>query len=171
MEWVEARPRVKRHARHAGFALAAVIAAGRALHGPRLHVSADGGAPVDAVTALVACGSPFTYLGPRPLDLVPGAGEDGHLAWIALTRARPLELAGLMAKALAGRTPDVGRPPLHGGRLEDELLVSADRPVAVQADGEPLGHHLKVRVRAGATLTVVDPRGGAGLKSGGPRPT
>jgi hypothetical protein len=43
--------------------------------------------------------------------------------------------------------------------------------VPVQADGEPLGHHRQMRFRAGDTLTVVDPRGGAGLKSGGLRPT
>jgi hypothetical protein len=126
---------------------------------------------VDAVTALVACGSPYTYLGPRALDLVPGAGYDGHLAWIALTRVRPLERGGLMARALAGRAPRVGRPPLAGGRLTGELVVVADRPVPVQADGEPLGHHRQMRFRAGDTLTVVDPRGGAGLKSGGLRPT
>ncbi len=29
---------------------------------------------VDAIAVLVACGTPYTYLGPRPLDLVPGAG-------------------------------------------------------------------------------------------------
>ncbi len=170
VEWVEARPRLKRRARRAGFALAAVLSAGRATRAPRLHVS-HGTVAIEAVTALVASGSPYTYLGPRPLDLVPGAGRDGRLAWVALTRLRPVELVGLMAKALAGRTPDIGRPPLRGGPLTGELLVTAARPVPVQADGEPLGHHREVRIRAGDTLTVVDPRGGAGLKSGGPRPT
>jgi diacylglycerol kinase family enzyme len=170
VEWVEARPRLKRRARRAGFALAAVLSAGRAIRGPRLHVS-DGRVTVDAITALVASASPYTYLGPRPLDLVPGAGQDGRVAWVALTRLRPIELAALMAKALAGGTPDLGRPPLRGGPLTGELVVTAARPVPVQADGEPLGHHREVRVRAGDTLTVVDPRGGAGLKSGGLRPT
>lgn len=171
VEWVEARPRLKRRARRAGFALSAVIAAGRAARGPRLRVSHDGGPAIDAVTALVACGSPYTYLGPRALDLVPGAGYDGQLAWIALTRVRPLELSGLMVRALVGGAPDVGRAPLHGGRLTGELRVTADRPVPVQADGEPLGHHREMRVTTGDTLTVVDPRGGTGLKSDGLRPT
>lgn len=171
VEWVEAHPAVKRRMRRVGFALAAVAAAGKATRAPRLTVSEDGGPGVQAITALVACGSPYTYLGPWALDLVPGAGADGNLAWIALTRVRPVELGALMTKALWGGTPDTGRPPLRGGPLTGELVVSAPRPVPVQADGEPLGHHREVRVRPGATLTVVDPRGAAALKSEPRRPT
>ena len=157
--------------RHVSFALAAALAAGRAGRGPRLHISADGGEPMDAVTALVACGSPYTYLGPRPLDLVPGAGVEGHLAWVVLTRVRAIELGGLMARALAGHSPAVGRQPLDGGTLETEMMVWADRAVPVQADGEPLGRHTEVRISPGAVLVTVDPRGGAPLKSAGREPT
>ena len=167
VEWVEARPRVKRRARRVGFALAAALAAARAGRGPHLRVSAEGADEVDAITALVACGSPYTYLGPRPLDLVPGAGYDGHLAWVALTRVRPAELGGLMVRALAGHTPKVDRQPLHGGPLRHQLVVRAERPMPVQADGEPLGHHLVVRITPGPVLVTVDPRGGAALKSEG----
>lgn len=171
VEWVEARPRVKRRMRHVSFAVAAALAAGRAARGPRLHISADGGPSMEAVTALVACGSPYTYLGPRPLDLVPGAGVEGHLAWVALTRVRAIELGGLMVRALAGHSPAVGRQPLDGGTLRAELVVRADRAVPVQADGEPLGRHTEVRISPGPMLATVDPRGGAPLKSTGREPT
>ena len=171
VEWVEARPRVKRRMRHVSFALAAALAAGRAGRGPRLHVSVDGGEVHDGVTALVSCSSPYTYLGPLPLDLVPGAGEDGHLAWTVLTRVRAVELGGLMVRALAGHSPAVGRQPLDGGPLWTELVVRSDEAVPAQADGEPLGRHTTVRISPADVLVTVDPLGAADLKSGGPGPT
>ncbi|WP_217914322.1 diacylglycerol/lipid kinase family protein [Miltoncostaea marina] len=172
VEWIEARPRAKRRLRQAGFAAGALVAAARARHEPRLRVAADGGPPVDdALAVLVACGTPYTYLGRRPLDLAPGAAFDGHLGWVALTRARPADLAAVMGRAVRGRDLPLGGPALRGGAAHAEVVVRADGPVAVQADGEPLGRHAELRVTPGPSLRVVDPRGGARLKSDPPRPT
>ena len=149
VEWVEARPRVKRRARHVGFALAAVVAAGGAIRGPRLRVSHDGDPAVDAITALVACGEPVHV--PRPPRARPGPGGGRpRTARLVRTDTRPPDRARRPhGQALAGGTPDVGRAPLHGGPLTGELLVSADRPAPVQADGEPLGRHREARFTAG----------------------
>ena len=153
VEWVEARPRVKRRMRHVSFAVAAALAAGRAGRGPRLHISADGGEVRDAVTALVACGSPYTYLGPLPLDLVPGAGFDGRLAWVALTRVRAVEL---------------GRPDGPG----DGRPLAGDRPPAARrrtpADRAG-GTRRQPRAGAGRRRAPGPPHRGADLAERGPR--
>lgn len=171
VEWIEARPRAKRRLRQAGFALGVAVAAARAGRAPRLRVEATGIDPVEAVAVLVACGTPYTYLGRRPLDLVPGAGFDGRLAWIALTRMRPHELAGLMLRAARGRELPLGGPALVGGSAGDGIVVWSDRPAPVQADGEPLGHHREARITPGPRLLVIDPRHAATLKSRPLRPT
>ena len=128
VEWIEARPRTKKRLRHAGFALGAASATMRAGREPHLWSSADGAHEREVVAVLVACGAPYTYLGPRPLDLVPGAAFDGDLAWVALTRVRPRELGSILLRAARGRELSLDGPALRGGRIESELLVRAERP-------------------------------------------
>ncbi len=165
VEWIEARPKTKRRLRHAGFALGAAAATLRAGREPRLWVGADGAGAVEAVAVLVACGSPYTYLGGRPLDLAPGAAFEGRLAWVALSRVHPGELAGILLRAARGRDLPMGGPALAGGTVTRELVVSSAEPAAVQADGEPLGRHRHVRIQPGPALRILDPRQAAGLKS------
>jgi diacylglycerol kinase family enzyme len=171
VEWIEARPRTKRRLRQAGFAMGVVVAAVRAGRSPLLLVQGEGIDPVRAVALIVACGTPYTYLGRWPLDLVPGAAFDGSLAWVALTRMRPHELVGLMGRAAAGRALPLGGPALRGGGAGAEIVVTSDAPAAVQADGEALGRRTRMRVAPGPRLRVIDPRSVARLKSGAARPT
>jgi diacylglycerol kinase family enzyme len=163
VEWIEARPRLKRRLRWLGFALGAAVASARAGRAPRLVARVDDGPTVRVVAALVACGTPYTYLRARPLDIVPGAAFDGCLAWLGITRARPHELARLLALAARGRPLPVGRVPLAGGPVARTLVVRADGPAAVQADGEALGRHELLEIGPGPALRIVDPR------DGGPR--
>ena len=158
VEWIEARPRTKRRLRQAGFALGAAVAAVRSRRVPHLAVEVNGVDGPGAVAVLVACGTPYTYLGRRPLDLVPGAAFDGRLAWVALTRARPHELARLAALALRGRELPLDGPALQGGRAPVGLVIRSPEPAPVQADGEALGRHREVRVTPGPVLRVIDPR-------------
>jgi diacylglycerol kinase family enzyme len=170
VEWIEARPRTKRRLRQAGFALGAAVAAVRSRRVPRLTVEVDGAAGPEAVAVLVACGTPYTYLVRRPLDLAPGAAFDGRLAWVALTRARPHELGRLAVRALRGRELPMDGPALVGGRAPVGLVIRSPEPAPVQADGEPLGRHLEVRVTPGPVLRVIDPRPASPpLNSGGHR--
>jgi diacylglycerol kinase family enzyme len=161
VEWIESRPRLKRRLRWLGFALAAAVVTARPRRGPRLAAWADEGPQVDVLAALVACGTPYTYTGPRPLDLVPGASFDGTLAWLGVTRARPHELARLAALAALGRPLPVGSEPLVGGPVARTLVVRAESPAWVQADGEVLGRHELLEVGPGPVLRIVDPRSGA----------
>ena len=158
VEWIEARPRTKRRLRQAGFALGAAVATVRSRRVPRLAVEVDGVAGPEAIAVLVACGTPYTYLGRRPLDLAPGAAFDGRLAWVALTRARPHELGRLATRALRGRELPLGGPALQGGGGPAELVVRSPEPAPVQADGEVLGRHREILVTPGPVLRVIDPR-------------
>jgi diacylglycerol kinase family enzyme len=158
VEWIEARPRTKRRLRQAGFALGAAVAAVRSRRVPRLEVEVDGVPGPEAIAVLVACGTPYTYLGRRPLDLAPGAAFDGRLAWVALTRARPHELGRIATRAVRGRELPLDGPALQGGGGPAELVVRSAEPAPVQADGEVLGRHREVRVTPGPVLRVIDPR-------------
>jgi diacylglycerol kinase family enzyme len=160
VEWIEARPRTKRRLRQAGFVLGAGIAAVRSGRAPHLRAVVDGGEVVLARAVLTACGTPYTYLGRRPLELVPGAGFDGRMAWVGLTRMHPAELARLGLRAVRGRDLPVGSPTLAGGPILRELVIESDAPAPVQADGEPLGRHLELRVSRGPVLRAIDPRAG-----------
>ena len=162
VEWIETRPRLKRRLRWLGFALgAAVVTAGAGRRAPRLSARVDEGRAVDVLASLVACGTPYTYSGPRPLDLVPGASFDGTLAWLGLTRSRPHELARLAALAALGRSLPVDRRRCRptaspwgtmsfsrlapGPRCGPSILGAGDRPSpepqvpAAAADTGPSG--------------------------------
>ena len=171
VEWIEARPRTKRRLRRAGFALGAVAATLRAGREPHLWTSADGAPAFEAAAVLAACGSPYTYLGPRPLDLVPGAAFEGPLAWVALARVRPGEVGALLMRALAGRELPLDGPTLRGGAVSVDLVVRCERPAPVQADGEVLGRHHELRISRGPTLRALDPRGASPLKNTPGAPT
>ena len=160
VEWIEARPRTKRRLRQAGFVLGASIAAVRSGRAPHLRAIADDADPVLARAVLAACGTPYTYLGRRPLDLVPGAAFDGRLAWVALTRIRPPELSRLALRAARGADLPIGSGALQGGAVRRDLVIESDAPAPVQADGEPLGRHREVRVSPGPLLRAVEPRPG-----------
>lgn len=160
VEWIEARPRAKRRLRHVGFALGAVAATRRAGGEPHLWTSVDGGPAFEAAALLAACGTPYTWFGPRPLDIVPGAQFEGPLAWTALERVRAAELGGLLVRALRGRELPLDGPALRGGTALVDLVVRGERPVPVQADGEVLGRHAELRISRGPTLRALDPRGG-----------
>lgn len=159
VEWIEKRPRTKRRLRHAGFALGAAIAVVRARHsGARLHVTTDdAGEPEDVATLLAACGSPYTYLRNRPLDLVPGADFSGTVRWVGVRRVGARSLSRLVAGAVRGRPPGPGHPDLIMGDTGAALRVSADEPMPVQADGEALGRHREIVIAPGPVLTVVVP--------------
>lgn len=155
---VEGHPWIKTRFRHAGFAVATLVTAFReAARRPSLRVTCDGVTEVVAA-AIVACGSPYAYLGPRPLDLAPGADFGPRLRWMGLRSVAVHAVAGAVEGALRGGR-HIGRPNVADGWAADSILVEADRPVAVQADGEALGRHTSVRFEPGPVLRALIPPG------------
>ncbi len=136
---VEARTGLKRAVRQATFLYCGVQSwAGGYDRGARLAVSGDDGTTVEELRALVACNAdPYTYLGDRPARLCREADLAGGLDAFGL---RTLALVPLLRVARAALTD---RDPLRlkattGWHDQSTLTVTADRPVPVQVDGDPL---------------------------------
>jgi diacylglycerol kinase family enzyme len=128
------------------------------LRGPRRPVislrrpTAEGGDRLALV--VVTNTTPWTYFGSRPLEPTPESSFDAGLDVFAL-RGLGLVTAGRTARRLlAGGVPR-GRNTLalHD---EAELVLTADRPVRVQVDGDFLGKHRELTLRSvPKAITVV----------------
>lgn len=156
VQLVEARPWLKRRLRHLGFGAATVAAAVKAARHPaELVAVVDSGPPQRFTSLIAACGSPYAFLGPRPLDLVPGADfGDPRLRWMGLQSAGLGAVAGAVGGALRGGS-HLGRATIADGWAGEEISVQSTHPVAVQADGEPLGWHTRIRITPGPQLRVL----------------
>jgi len=154
---VEARPWLKTKFRQLGVGGAAVIAAARAArHNHVITVAIDDDAPRRLATLLVACGAPFAYLGSRELDLVPGAAFDGRLRWVGLRSSGLTQVGRVAVGALRGGR-HLGQNHVVDGWAMQQIVVTSDRPVALQTDGEPLGWHTRVRLSPGPVLRTLVP--------------
>lgn len=89
-----------------------------------------------AAFALVANAEPYTYLGSRPIRVVPDARLELGIDVVAPTRVRPTRLPALLRYAFTGRRRPAWVLAAHD---LDRLVVRCDRPVPLQADGEDLG--------------------------------
>ena len=128
---------------------ASVLADRRARFESQLEIEGHG----RAAFVLVANCSPYTYAGGLGLDLVPGAGFDEGLAFLAPVSLRAADLPRLMLQGLRGR----GLKPettLAGHDL-DRLVVRCDRPLPLQVDGEDAGDLTEVVYEAERNAVTV----------------
>ena len=157
--WVERHPTLKRRLRQAAFAFAS---AGPGLHALRqgpaltLHLGGDSGSGIDVHSLIAACGAPYAYLGPQPLNLLPHVAWDGRLEWIGLTDRSPLRVLRLILLGLTNAEHLAGRG-LVGGTTIAPLRVTADRPFPVQVDGDPFGEVTDITLAPGGRLRVYAP--------------
>jgi len=156
--WVERHPNFKRRLRQAAFALATAGAGVRALRrGPALTVQLGAGTAGIRVHSLIAaCGAPYAYLGPQPLNLLPHVAWDGRLEWIGLTDRSLLRVLRLILLGLTNAEHLAG-PGLVGGTTIAPLRVTADRPFPVQVDGDPFGEVSDITLSPGGRLRVYAP--------------
>ena len=129
-------------AMYVGIALAKYVQ--QVLRGPRLTLLAPGHEPVGDVRMAFICNTdPWTYLGRKPVRLLPDASFDAGLSVFGLhTLAAPIVLRHI-GQALRGR-----RAP-HGAKLVSlddlpRIVVTADRPVRFQVDGDLAGEQSRV---------------------------
>lgn len=156
---VERRSEVKRYAGHALFVWAAFMTWLRHYDHRHAAFSAtpEGGDPVDGSFGICLKTNPYTFLGDRPLDVVPGTGFDTGLALVTF---RSLELGRLLPLAV--------RSVVRGGGLAghravsvatdlDFAVVKGYRPVPYQVDGDYLGEtdELTLRCRPDALALVL----------------
>lgn len=115
-----------------------------ALRAPELTVTLPGEEPVDGVRLAFVCNTdPWTYLGTRPLRLIPTCSFDRGLGLFALrSLAAPTVLRHIGQVVRGAKEP-------HGKHLmlRDDLShvrVTSDVPVRVQVDGDLLGERRSV---------------------------
>lgn len=156
VQMVESHPWIKHHFRNAGFGVMAVAGAIRASRPAGAVVTIDDGTSEVFASLIVVTGSPYAYVGSRPLDLVPGATFDGELRWLGVHSHRADILAAVLSGAVHADGRHLGSHGVRDGRARS-ITVRADRPIAFQADGEPLGWHREATIGAGPRLTVITP--------------
>lgn len=104
-----------------------------------LSVKLGRGAPaVEAFLAVIALTSPWTYVGPIPIDPFPQASYEHGLDAMAVTDLRVRAVTALAARMLAGTGVD-GLAGVHCGHDLGQARVTATRPTPVQVDGDLLG--------------------------------
>lgn len=146
---VEKRGQLKRYAGHPLFMYAAVDTWLRHYDRKHPHFSvqhADGTVIDDGYFAICFNTDPYTFLGTRPLTVVPGTSLDTRLTMVTIRSLRLSRILGLVAGAL--RTGGV-KPSRAVDVHEDvaELVVKGHRPFPYQVDGDYLGEVTSLRFR------------------------
>ena len=147
VEQVERRGPWKRWAGHPLFMYAAVDTWLRRFDRstPPLRILGPGGVEYSrGFFCVVMNANPYTYLGNRSFELVPGLGLHDPLAAVTLERLDLRTLGPIAGAALAHR-------PLEGRRNLDirtgvrSLVIEADPPIPYQVDGDHLGASKRLR--------------------------
>jgi diacylglycerol kinase family enzyme len=109
----------------------------------------------DLFLCLVSNVSPWTYLGPRPVNPSPEASFDTGLDVFAMSGMGPLRMLRTLRQTLA-RDPDARGRGVHRRHDLEEVSLTASRPQGWQLDGDHLGTATGLRVRhVPAALRVV----------------
>lgn len=139
---VEKRASVKRWFGHPLFVWAGLStwAVGYDRTHPHFSVTIDGGEPIpDGMFTIVMNTNPYTFLGDRPFDLVPGTGLDTPLSVVTFRRLTFGALVPAMLKALKGGGLPTGSPHLDVRREATSVVVEHAEPFPYQVDGDYLG--------------------------------
>jgi diacylglycerol kinase family enzyme len=157
---VERRAEVKRYAGHALFVWAALTTWLRHYdHRQQAAFSAtpEGGDPVDGSFAICLKTNPYTFLGERPLDVVPGTGFDTGLALVTFPSLDLGRLLPLVMRAVARRRGLAGQRAVSVATDLDAAVVKGYRPVPYQVDGDYLGEadELTLRCRPDALALIL----------------
>ena len=147
VEQVETRGPWKRWAGHPLFVWAALDTWFRGVdrRKPSLRVIGPNGEELsEGFLTVVMNTNPYTYLGNRPIDLVPGLTLTDPLAVVTLEELRLSSLGPVLAGALRGKD-------LSGRRNVDlrtdmrSLVIECDPPAPYQVDGDYLGASKRLR--------------------------
>ena len=160
VEQVESRGPWKRWAGHPLFIYAAVntwLRSSQRRRPPMRVLDAHGQTLAEGLHTIVLNADPYTYLGGRSFDLVPGLGLNDPLAAVTLPSLSLHRLLPVARRALGDG--DVRGMP--GARVHEglhDLTVTADPAVPYQADGDHLGAAPRLRIRwAPESLRLVLP--------------
>jgi diacylglycerol kinase family enzyme len=111
----------------------------QALRGPKLTVELPGEDPVDGVRLAFVCNTdPWTYLGGKPIRLLPNCTFDAGLSLFALRSLATPTVLRHVGQVLRGAHQPHGRHLLTRDDLP-RIRVTSDRTVRFQVDGDLVG--------------------------------
>jgi diacylglycerol kinase family enzyme len=137
---VEERASLKRYAGHPLFVAAALRTWARDYDRkhPHFSVAINDDVIPRAFFTIVLNTNPYTFLGNRPFDLVPGADLQHGLAVITFTSLQASHIIRSLGSALRGG--GISPAPWLDIRSDiEQLTVTNDRPFPFQVDGDYLG--------------------------------
>jgi len=114
---------------------------------PTMTAHPEDGPPEQIGVALVCNSTPWTYLGPLPVVPCPQASFETGLDLFALRSLRTTTTLRHLRQILSSRPRPRGRAvlSLHD---QDGFSITADRPTALQVDGDDLGDRTEVSFRS-----------------------
>lgn len=112
--------------------------------GPELTVELPGQEPVEGVRLALICNTdPWTYLGRKPLRLLPNCSFDTGLGLFALRSLAPPTVFRHAVQLMRGAKHPRGRNLVRDDDVS-HIRVSCPEPVRVQVDGDLVGERNKV---------------------------
>lgn len=142
VQQVERRMWLKRTVGQALFAYAAVSTWLRHYdhRRPRFSVEfSDGSIIEDGYFAICLITDPYTFLGLRPFNVVPGATGEHGLSAVVVRSLKARSLVGLASRALRGGATIADHPDSDVRHDQNRIVVRGHGPVPWQADGDYLG--------------------------------
>ncbi|MFN2609164.1 MAG: diacylglycerol kinase family protein [Acidimicrobiales bacterium] len=112
---------------------------------PQFHLEstdesgASDGPGVDGSFAICLITNPYTYFGPRPLNVAPGATGDSGLAAVTVRHLGVGSLLGVFGRALGSGEGVRRHPEVDVRRDRPRLVIRGYSPLPVQVDGDFLG--------------------------------
>lgn len=147
---VEKRASIKRWFGHPLFVWAGLStwAVGYDRKHPHFRVTIDDTVTLpDGMFTIVMNTNPYTFLGDRPFDLVPGTDLDTPLSVVTFRKLTFGALVPSMVKALRGGGLPVDAKHLDVRRNVRSLVLSHERPFPYQVDGDYLGETRRLEFR------------------------
>lgn len=156
---VDARPRLKARFGPWFYATAAIGAVNReyTVNPRRLCVTVDG-EEHEGLTAIFQNTTPYTYFGPRPIEVAEDVAlESGTVAGVVLRRASPVDVPTIAFRALTrARIVRHRQVSAFSGAASAHVRSLDDRALPLQVDGDYLGEVPEIDVRVDpAALSVV----------------
>lgn len=127
---------------------------------PAFSVSAGAFQVPGAYFAICENSDPYTFLGNRPLQVVPGTGLGGPLSLVVFDKLTLSTLVPAFAAALDGGVVRSPSPHLRSARGLRSVSITGLRGVPFQVDGEYVGETERIELAwSEAQLSVVVPQG------------
>jgi diacylglycerol kinase family enzyme len=113
---------------------------------PQIHLEVPGRPEIRAATLFVANCSPWSFVGPVPLDVAPDASFEGGFDIVAIDSIEPRSAPGRLASLLRRGDDDEGDDGVQRLHNLENATVRCDRPLPVQVDGELIGEFDKLEL-------------------------